>query len=141
VAVPPNQPDVERRITLTIDAVKAGQLFEVFDYLDLQHYHIDPDMYRLDRERIEQLREIFTPGDPPVPVTMSFTYRELFNLSIMIEAADTYSHRKNQPRVYGVTDEQLAALDQWCVVEMRAFRESLLPGTEGQGGRSSEPPR
>ncbi len=126
MAEPSDQTPVVRRVALTIDATTARHLFEVLDYIEMRHWTIDPDMFRIDLAQVERLKAIFTPGEEPAPVSASFSFEEFFELETIVIAADVYSHRKNEPAVYGVTDEELMALQQWCTETLRWFRELVV---------------
>ena len=92
----------------------------------MQHPHIDPDMYRIELQGVLALKQRFQDDeeDPPDIVCMSFTHDELFSLSIIVDAA-TYSHRHQEPRVHGVTDQQLKALEEWVAQAERWFMTPL----------------
>jgi hypothetical protein len=121
-----------RRAAFTIDEEHRRRFVHVLDYIEMQHYHIDPDMYRIELDEVLALRQRFQDDedDPPAIVCMSFTHREIFSLAIFVEAAITYSNRRNEPRVLGVTAEQLESLDEWVA---RAERWFFTPLRESPG--------
>jgi len=114
---------VVRRAAFSIGEEHRRQFVHVLDYIEMQHWHIDPDMYRIELDEVLALRKRFQDDeeDPPDVVCMSFTHDEIFSLGIIVAAADTYSHRHKQPRVLGVTDQQLRALDEWVARAERWF--------------------
>jgi len=114
---------VVRRAAFTLGETHRRQFVNVLDYIEMQHWHIDPDMYKIDLEDVLALRKRFQDDeeDPPEVVCLSFTHAEIFSLSIFVDAADTYSHRHKQPKVYGVDDQQLKALEEWVARAERWF--------------------
>lgn len=114
---------VVRRAAFVINQARRRQFVEVLDYIETLHWHIDPDMYRIELTGVAALKLRFQDDedDTSEVVCMSFTHDELFTLSIVVAAADTYSHRSKQPRVHGVNDQQLKALDEWVARAERWF--------------------
>jgi hypothetical protein len=114
---------VVRRAAFVIGEAQRRQFCNVLDYIEMQHWHIDPDMYRIELEEVLALKRRFQDDeeDPPDVVCMSFTHAEIFSLSTFVDAATTYSHRHKQPPVYGVNDQQLKALDEWIARAERWF--------------------
>jgi hypothetical protein len=81
-------------------------------------------MFRIDRAKVKELAALFTPSDPPASVQMSFTYQELLQFENIVLAADASSHRRGEPSVSGVTDQELAALLEWCAERLQWFEET-----------------
>lgn len=114
---------VVRRAAFAIGEKHRRQFVHVLDYIETQHWHIDPDMYAIELEDVLALKKRFQDDeeDPPEVVCLSFTHDEIFSLSLVVDAAGTYSHRHNEPRVCGVTDQELKALDEWVARAERWF--------------------
>lgn len=114
---------VVRRAAFAIREKQRQQFCHVLDYIEMQHPHIDPDMYCIELQGVLALKQRFQDDedDPPDIVCMSFTHDEIFSLSIIVDAATTYSRRHKEPRVYGVTDQQLKALEEWVAQAERWF--------------------
>lgn len=118
----PNLRPTVRRATFVLDYERYRQFFEVADYVEARHAFIDPDMFDINLTDLTAFKKVFELQDEePVSVTISFTYAELFALETIVHAADVYSHRKTEPAIYGVTDEQLADLHKWLARSIRWF--------------------
>ena len=112
-----------------LDDEQYRQFFEVLDYVETRHVFIDPDMFRIDLTELTALKRVFELSDEePACFTVSFTHAELFALETIVYAADAYSHRKTEPAIYGVTDEQLAGLHDWLARSIRWFVTPIQDG-------------
>jgi hypothetical protein len=118
---PDSRPTVRRAI-FVLDYERYRQFFEVIDYVEMRHAFIDPDMFRIDLAELSAFKKVFElPDEEPASVTLSFTYAELFALENIVHAADAYSHRKTEPAIYGITDQQLTGLHDWLARSIRWF--------------------
>jgi hypothetical protein len=111
-----------RRAAFALDTGMCRRFLRVLDYVETRHWNIDPDMFQIDLGRVASLKPLFAPApEGQAPALISFTYDELFALETALLAADTYSHRHNEPPVWGVTDDELAGLQTWLTRSMRWF--------------------
>jgi hypothetical protein len=110
-----------RRAFFALDAVRRRQVLEVLSYIDALHCHIDPDMYRIELDEVKSLQRKFGDGDDDPPATISVTYDELFALSICIDAANTYSHRKSAGLRADLSDAEFDDVEHWVTASERWF--------------------
>ena len=117
---------VVRRAAFVVNKERRRQFVEVLDYIKALHYHIDPDMYRIDLEMVAALERLFRDEeeeeDSAEAMCLAFTYHELLALGCFIDAADTYCHRSSMKRDdLRLTDQQLTALSDWVTRAERWF--------------------
>jgi hypothetical protein len=110
-----------RRAVITIDAVHRQRLLHILDYIEMRHYAIDPDMYDIDLERVAALKALLTTDDEHEPITISWLHEDLFALSIILDAADTYSTRYGGTGIPGVSPSELEDLHRWVDASERWF--------------------
>jgi len=110
-----------RRAVITLDAVRRQRLRRVLDYIEMRHPSIDPDMYDIELEKVAALKTLLTTDDEHEPITISWLHDDLFALSIIIDAAGTYSTRYGGGGIYGVSPTDLEDLHRWVATSERWF--------------------
>lgn len=126
----PDRPSV-RRAVFGLDAERCRQFLATIEYVESWHWHIDPDMFRIDLDGLAAVKQRF-PADTdglPAAGSVSFSYEELFALETVVFAADVYSHRQGQPPVDGVSDRQFGELTAWLGEALRWFVADGAPPT------------
>ena len=117
------KPGFSQLAELVVSAERHQQLQDIVGYVKHLHSFIDPDMYRLSLEKLEELEwsvegvEFESEGfNECRGFTMQVSWEDLMFLETVVEAADTYSHRSSTgQRVEGITDQGFADLKQWLV--------------------------
>ena len=119
---------------LVVSAERHQQLQDIVLYVKSLHGFIDPDMYRISMNKLEELEwyvegvEFESEGFKEcLGFTMKVSWDDLMFLETVVEAADTYSHRKTTGRrVEGITDQGFDDLMKWLVrSEDELFRSKL----------------
>jgi hypothetical protein len=118
---PSRDKPVVRRAVFALEPARRRQVLEILWYIDALHHHIDPDMYRIELDEVKNLQRIFGNGIDTPPLTISVTYDELFALSICVDAANTYSHRKSAGLRADLTDEEFDDVQTWVTTNERWF--------------------
>jgi hypothetical protein len=121
VANPRESTPTVRRAVITTDAVRRQRLLRVLDYIEMRHPSIDPDMYDIELDRVAALKALFTTEDEKEEITISWVHADLFALSIIIDAAETYSTRYGGGGIYGVSPSELEDLRRWVNASERWF--------------------
>jgi hypothetical protein len=121
VANPRESTPTVRRAVISIDAVRRRRLLRVLDYIEVRHPSIDPDMYDIDLVEVAALKALFTTEDEKDEITISWVHDDLFALSIIIDAAETYSTRYGGGGIYGVSPSELEDLRRWVTASERWF--------------------
>lgn len=121
MANPPESTPTVRRAVITLDAVRRQRLLRVLDYIELRHASIDPDMYDIDLDEVAALKTLFTTEQEHEEIAISWMHKDLFALSIIIDAADTYSTRYGGGGIYGVSPIELEDLRRWVATSERWF--------------------
>jgi hypothetical protein len=121
VANPREPTPTVRRAVISIDAVRRQRLLRVLDYIELRHPSIDPDMYSIELENVAALKALFTTQDEDEAISISFVHSDVFALSIIIDAAETYSTRYGGGGIYGVSPSELEDLRRWVNASERWF--------------------
>lgn len=117
------QPSYSQLAELVVSAEWHQQLQDIVGYVKHLQRFIDPDMYRLSMEKLEELEwsvegvEFESEGFREcLGFTMKVSWEDLMFLETVVEAADTYSHRRSTgQRVEGITDQGFDALRKWLV--------------------------
>jgi hypothetical protein len=110
-----------RRAVISIDAVRRQRLLRILDYIDMRHPSIDPDMYDIELDEVAALKTLLTTDDAREKITISWLHEDLFALSIIIDAADTYSTRYGGTGIDGVSPSELEDLRRWVDAAERWF--------------------
>jgi hypothetical protein len=121
VANPRESTPTVRRAVIVVDATRRRRLLRVLDYIELRHPSIDPDMYRIELAGVAALKALFTTGDENDEISVSFVHDDLFALSVIIDAAETYSTRYGGDGIYGVSPSELDDLRRWVEASERWF--------------------
>lgn len=117
---------------LVVSAGRHQQLQDIVSYVKAIHHHIDPDMYRISMTKLEELEwcvegvEFESEGFKEcLGFTMKVSWEDLIFLQLVVEAADTYSHRRTTGwRVEGITDQGFDDLMKWLAkAEDELFRQ------------------
>lgn len=115
------KPSFSQLAELVVSAERHQQLQNIVGYVKQLHSFIDPDMYRISMKRLEELEwsvegvEFESEGFKEcLGFTMQVSWEDLIFLETVVEAADTYSHRKSTgQRVEGITDQGFDDLMKW----------------------------
>jgi hypothetical protein len=115
------KPSVSQLAELVVSAERHQQLQDIVGYVKNLHSFIDPDMYRISTKKLEELEwsvegvEFESEGFKEcLGFTMQVSWDDLMFLETVVEAADTYSHRKSTgQRVEGITDQGFDDLTKW----------------------------
>jgi hypothetical protein len=110
-----------RRAVISIDGVRRQRLVRVLDYIEMRHPSIDPDMYDIKLDVVAALKALLTTEGEDEEVTISWVHGDLFALSIIIDAAETYSTRYGGGGIYGVSPSELEDLRRWVNASERWF--------------------
>jgi len=121
VANPRESTPQVRRAVISIDAVRRLRLLRVLDYIEMRHPSIDPDMYDIQLDKVAALKTLLTTDDEHEEITISWLHNDLFALSIIIDAAETYSTRYGGGGIYGVSPTELDDLRRWVDASERWF--------------------
>ena len=96
------KPSFSQLAELVVSAERHQQLQNIVGYVKQLHSFIDPDMYRISMKRLEELEwsvegvEFESEGFKEcLGFTMQVSWEDLIFLETVVEAADTYSHRKS----------------------------------------------
>ena len=122
-SAPVSRPIV-RRAAFVVSKGLRRQFADVLYYVETIHYHIDPDMYLIDLEKVAALKRLFQDDedDTTEAVCLAFTHGEIFALGTIVDAADTYCHRSYMQRnALRLTDAQLTELQGWVARSERWF--------------------
>lgn len=115
---------------LTVSPERHAFMREIIEYLQGIHHHIDPDMYDIDPTRLEHFAWCF--GENSIDSSgfvMTVTYKDLFDLEIMVDAACTYSNRRTTgSRAGNLTNVGFDALVDW----LSQARQALFRSTPAQ---------
>jgi len=106
---------------LVVSAERHQQLQDIVSYVKSLHSFIDSDMYRISIKKLEELEwsvegvEFESEGFKEcLGFTMKVSWDDLMFLETVVEAADTYSHRRSTgQRVEGITDQGFDDLTKW----------------------------
>jgi hypothetical protein len=109
------------RAVISVDAVRRRRLLDVLSYVEHRHSKFDPDIYDIDLAQVGALKNQFTTEDEEAEISFSFTHEDLFALSIIIDAADTYSTRSGGQGIDSVSKPQLEDLRRWVAASERWF--------------------
>lgn len=117
------KPSIPRMAELVVSADRHQQLQDIVGYVKQLHSFIDPDMYSISMEKLEELEwsvegvEFESEGFKEcLGFTMEVTWEDLMFLETVVEAAETYSHRKSTgQRVESLTDQGFDDLRKWLV--------------------------
>ncbi len=115
------KPSFSQLAELVVSAERHQQLQNIVGYVKQLHSFIDPDMYRISMKKLEELEwsvegvEFESEGFKEcLGFTMQVSWEDLMFLETVVEAADTYSHRKSTgQRVEGITDQGFTDLMKW----------------------------
>ena len=115
------KPSVSQLAELVVSAERHQQLQDIVGYVKNLHSFIDPDMYRISIKKLEELQwsvegiEFESEGFKEcLGFTMQVSWNDLIFLETVVDAADTYSHRKSTgQRVEGITDQGFDDLTKW----------------------------
>jgi hypothetical protein len=123
---PPHLPLAE----LVVSAERHGQLDSILDYVRSIHDFIDPDMFRIPRECLEDLSWCFERDeeDDHTGFTVTVSYDDLFMLEIITSAAYEYSLRKTTGRrVDGITNLGFEDVLKWLARAQTELFRSKTP--------------
>lgn len=115
---------IVRRAAFLVSKELRRQFVEILDYVETFHQTIDPDMFRIDLEQVTALKRLFEDDeeDTTEAVCLAFTHDDIFALSIIVDATDTYCHRRTMQRgALNLTDQQLTDLRDWVTRSERWF--------------------
>jgi hypothetical protein len=115
------KPSFSQLAELVVSAERHQQLQNIVEYVKNLHSFIDPDMYRISMKKLEELEwsvegvEFESEGFKEcLGFTMKVSWEELMFLETVVEAADTYSHRRTTgQRVECITDQGFDDLMKW----------------------------
>ena len=115
------KPNFSQLAELVVSVERHQQLQDILGYVKNLHSFIDPDMYRISTEKLEELEwsvegvEFESEGFKEcLGLTMQVSWDDLMFLETVVEAADTYSHRRSTgQRVEGITDQGFDDLMKW----------------------------
>ncbi len=115
------KPSFSQLAELVVSAERHQQLQDIVGYVKNLHSFIDPDMYRIPIKQLEELEwsvegvEFESEGFKEcLGFTMQVSWNDLRFLETVVEAADTYSHRRTTGhRVEGITDQGFDDLMKW----------------------------
>lgn len=119
---------------LVVSAERHQHLQDIVGYVKSLHGFIDPDMYDMSMEKLEEWEwyvegvEFESEGFKEcLGFTMQVSWDDLIFLRLVVEAADTYSHRRTTGRrVEGITDQGFDDLMKWLArSEDKLFRSKL----------------
>lgn len=121
----PQSSEPPKLAELVVSAERHRYLDDILLYVRGIYEHIDPDMYRIDKEKLEHLAWCFD-GEAFEHSGFSITvsWDDLFALDIIVDAAYTYSNRRTSPgRVDGLTNVGFEELLKWLArAEDELFR-------------------
>ena len=115
------KPNFSQLAELVVSAERHQQLQDIVGYVKNLHSFIDPDMYRISTKNLEELEcsvegvEFESEGFKEcLGFTIQVSWDDLMFLETVVEAADTYSHRRSTgQRVEGITDQGFDDLMKW----------------------------
>jgi hypothetical protein len=110
---------------LVVSADRHRYLDDILSYVRAIHHHIDPDVYRIDKQKLEHFAWCFSEEDGEYQgFTIMVSWQDLFDLETVVEAAYTYSMRKTSPgRAGDLTEIGFEALLKWLAkAEDELFR-------------------
>ena len=119
---------------LVVSAEHHQQLHDIVSYVKELHHFIDPDMYRIPLEQLEELEwcvdgvEFESEGEKEwYGFTMPVSWKDVRFIETVVMAADTYSHRRTTGyRVESLTDQGFDGLMKWLAkAEEDLFRSGL----------------
>lgn len=134
MAEPERKSDPPERAELVVSAARHQQLHDIVSYVKGLHHHIDPDMYDIPLEQLEELEWCVDGvefeserGKEWYGFTMPVSWEDLRFIETVVMAADTYSHRKTTGyRVESLTDQGFDDLMKWLAkAEDDLFRSGL----------------
>ena len=105
---------------LRVDSVRRRRLRAILEYLNEIHSQIDPDRFRIDGERLQSMLASLA-GDGLEETRLGVTFRDLLFLEIAIDAAGTYSERRDFPSIDEVDEEEFSELSAWLGAEEDAL--------------------
>lgn len=119
---PPDQAE------LVVSPERHRYLDDILSYVRTMYEHIDPDMYRIDKKRLEQLAWCFE-GEAfeYTGFAIVVSWKDLRELEMIVEAAYTYSNRRTAlSRVESLTNVGFEELLKWLAqAEDELFRLKL----------------
>jgi len=114
---------------LRLDAEMHRWLVEVFWYLEYRADFIDPDMFRIEVEKVRAFQQLFratmeeAAEAADTPEEVEVTRDDLWWLDYYVMAAREYSARSTETGLLNVDDEDLQYLQQW----LSQARDRLRP--------------
>ena len=114
-------PNPSEMAELIVNAERHQQLQDIVSYVKRLHHVIDPDMYRISIDRLEEWEwcvegiEFGSNGFKECPgFTVKVSWDDLSFLGTVVEVAGAYSHRRSTgQRVENLTDQGFDDLRRW----------------------------
>jgi hypothetical protein len=109
-ADPDHPSDAPAPTVVEIDKERHKQLVEILTYVKENHFHIDPDMYKVGAMHFDALKDVLRRSALRSEVTISSD--ESNRVSTLIDAASTYSYRSKGdglPRIKRPDFDRLSA--------------------------------
>lgn len=115
------QPHPPQLAELVVNAERHQQLQDIVAYVKGLHHFIDPDMYDMSLQKLEEMEwcvegvEFESEGFKECyGFTMKVSWEDLKFIEMVVMAADTYSHRTTTGyRVEGMTDQGFDDVMKW----------------------------
>lgn len=115
----------DKKEHLALDAAQRQDLLAVAEYIGNIHPLIDPDFFRIEKDRLEAASAALGGGD-----ALDVAYSDILFLQTLIDAALEYSARKSTGDSVSVPQERLEALNS----ALSDAAQSLFGGKASQGG-------
>lgn len=113
-------------LMLAIDPEMHRRIAEVLSYVETREWLIDPDMFKIDMDKVHALQQLFRaeltgePLDPPDEVAV--TWDDVFTLHYYAMAAQEYSLRKSEKGLLDITNDHMEELRAWLARPEDRFR-------------------
>jgi hypothetical protein len=104
-------PGTPEPTVLEVGEERHKQLVEILTYVKEIHFQIDPDMYKVEAKHFDALKEVLRRSALRSEITMSSD--ELNRVSILIDAAGTYSYRSKGDGLRRVKRQDFDRLSSW----------------------------
>ena len=98
---------------LLLDRTRRQQLSTMLAYIACNHHHIDPDRFDIDLAFLEGVRERLDADADAFETTLRVSAANLLALEIIADAAGTYTHRGDPPRMDGVDEDDCWNMVDW----------------------------
>jgi hypothetical protein len=114
-------------MSVRVDPEMHRCLVEALWYLENRAELIDPDMFDVKVEKVQELQRMFNAeldpeGDREPPDEVSLTFEELWTLDYYLIAAEEYSARSTETGLLTMDDEEWEHVREWIARARKLFR-------------------